>query len=76
MHPLILPNHQLPFTLTVWLSSQLLEVCPYTLESHGFERPSLALAQSTCHRLNQNFRWVSLSLQTDASRFSPTKKHH
>lgn len=24
-----LPNHQLVFTLTVWLSTQMLEVCPY-----------------------------------------------
>lgn len=27
---MILPSHQLGFTLTVWFPTQLLEVCPYT----------------------------------------------
>jgi len=68
---LILPNHQLTFTLTVWFPTQLLEVCPYTRKVTALRTHHLF--STTCLALNQNFRGF-VSLQRMLPALSPTKK--
>jgi hypothetical protein len=39
---LTVPSHQLAFTLTAWLSTQLLEVCPYVRKVTGLRIDGLS----------------------------------
>jgi hypothetical protein len=61
---LILPSHQLGFTLTVCFPTQLLEVCPYTRESDGLH--TYHLLSTICLSSTPGFSEVHFSAE-DAS---------
>jgi hypothetical protein len=74
---LILPSHRLALTLTLRLSAQLLEVCPYTQKVTALRTYHLLL--TTCLRSKPEFSWVHFSAE-DASRSlsdqeTPLKTH-
>jgi hypothetical protein len=74
---LILPSHQLGFTLTVCFPTQLLEVCPYTRKVTALR--TYHLFSTTCFALHQNFRrFISLRKMLPSSFSSqetPLKTH-
>jgi hypothetical protein len=74
---LILPSHQLAFTLTMRLSAQLLEVCPYTRKVTALCTYHLLL--TTRLRSKPEFSGVHFSAEDASCSFSgqetPLKTH-
>ncbi len=74
---MILPNHQLAFTLTVWFPTQMLEVCPYTRKVTALRTYHLLL--TTCLRTTPEFSGVRFSAEDASRSFSdretPLKTH-
>jgi hypothetical protein len=74
---LILPSHQLAFTLTMRLSVQLLEVCPCTRKVTAFAH--LHLLSTTYLRSKPEFSGVHFSAEDASRSFSgqetPLKTH-
>jgi hypothetical protein len=70
--PLILPSHQLAFTLTMRLSAHLLEVCPYVRKVTALRTHHLL--STTCLHSKPEFSGVH-SLQKMLPALSPAKKH-
>jgi len=71
---LTLLNPQLAFTLSVWPSSQSLEVCPYVekLTLLGIHH----LLATITVRYKPEFSGAAISLQSMLPGSSPAKKHH